>query len=87
MTNIEINNLINIINNATKAPWKSYIEGIDHYSGSNFIMTGEESNRDYDIESINIRNNDQDFIAMSRNFMPILIDEIIRLQKICYCNI
>ncbi len=30
-------------------------------------MTGEEENRDYDIEFISIKPEDQDFITMARN--------------------
>ncbi|SNR95843.1 hypothetical protein [Flavobacterium sp. ov086] len=86
MEALKLNEIINICNEATKAPWKSFIEGRDHESGSSFIMTGEESDRDYDIEFINIKNNDQDFIAMARNKMPDLVTEILRLQKILNDN-
>lgn len=41
----------------TKGPWVSYIEGRDHSSGSNFIMTGDENNRGEDIELIGAINN------------------------------
>jgi hypothetical protein len=82
MEALKLNEIINICNKATKAPWKSFIEGRDHESGSNFIMTGEESDRDYDIEFVNIKNNDQDFIAMARTHIPDLVAEILRLQKI-----
>lgn len=82
----ELKKIINICNKATKAPWNSFIEGRNHESGSNFIMTGEENERDYDIEFFNIRKDDQDFIAMSRNQVPKLVDEIIRLQKILKDN-
>lgn len=82
----ELENIINMYNKATKAPWNSFIEGRDNESGSNFIMTGEENERDYDIEFFNIRKDDQDFIAMSRNEVPKLVEEIIRLQKILKDN-
>lgn len=51
------------------------MEGRDFESGSNFIMTG-----DYDIEFVNIRQADQDFIAMARNVIPELINEIFKLN-------
>jgi hypothetical protein len=34
---------------ATPGPWRSYIEGRDHTSGSDFIMTGEGKSRSKDI--------------------------------------
>ncbi len=59
----------------------SYIEGRAHTSGSNFIMTGNKGSYDYDIES-NLREEDQDFIAMSHTVVPELIEEILRLRKL-----
>ena len=35
---------------ATPGPWKSFIEGRDHTSGSSFIITGTEKSRGRDIE-------------------------------------
>jgi len=86
MKNIDLNKIIDSHKKATKAPWTSYVEGRDHESGSSFIMTGEEKNRDYDIEFINIKIADQDFIAMARNSIHSLVEEIIRLQKILEDN-
>jgi hypothetical protein len=80
MTELELKNILEICNKATKTPWKSFVEGRDFTSGSNFIMTGEEPNRDYDIEFLNIKAEDQDFIAMARNIIPELINEIIKLK-------
>jgi len=80
MTKLELKNILEVCNKATVAPWISYIEGRDFESGSSFIMTGEKENRDYDIEFVNIRPEDQDFIAMARNVIPKLIDEIIKLN-------
>ncbi len=76
MTQLELENILEICNKATDAPWISYIEGRDFESGSSFIMTGGIENRDYDIEFIKIKPNDQDFIAMARNVIPKLIEEI-----------
>ena len=69
-----------ILNQVTKGPWTSIVEGRDQVSGSSFIMTGNEENRGYDIEFINIKESDQDFMALSRNISPELIDEIERLR-------
>ena len=60
---------------ATAGPWKSYIEGRDHTSGSNFIMTCGE-----DIELLGATGADQDFIAHARQDIPLLLAEIDRLM-------
>ena len=46
---------------ATLGPWKSYIEGREAMSGSDFIMTGGE-----DIYLTGATKADQDFIANAR---------------------
>lgn len=81
MTELELKNIIEICNKTTPPPWTSYIEGRDFDSGSSFIMTGEKESRDYDIEFISIKPQDQDFIAMARNAIPKLVDEIIKLKE------
>jgi len=81
MTRSELENILEICNKATVAPWTSYIEERDFDSGSSFIMTGENENRDYDIEFVKIKPEDQDFIAMARNIIPKLIDEIVILRS------
>lgn len=79
---MDLKEIIDIENKDTNMPWTSYTEGINNESGSSFIMTGGENDRDYDINFINIREADQNFIAMARNVVPELVDEILRLQKI-----
>ncbi len=66
---------------ASAGPWKSYVEGRDHTSGSDFIMTGEGVNRGDDIELSGASIADQDFIAHARQDLPALIKEIHRLKK------
>ena len=61
---------------ATPGPWKSYIEGRDHTSGSSFIMTSGE-----DIELTGATDADQDFIAHTRQDMPRLLAEVQRLRQ------
>ncbi|UCA62036.1 MULTISPECIES: hypothetical protein [Chryseobacterium] len=80
MTELELKDIIEICNKATPSPWTSCVEGRDFDSGSSFIMTGEEENRDYDIEFISIKPEDQDFIAMARNAIPLLVNEIAKLK-------
>lgn len=67
---------------ATPGPWKSFVEGRDHTSGSSFIMTGEGGSRGEDIELTGATIADQDFIAAARQNVPRLITEIRVLQKI-----
>ncbi|MBK1895629.1 hypothetical protein [Chryseobacterium paridis] len=81
MTELELKNILEICNKATAAPWTSYVEGRDFESGSSFIMTGKDEYRDYDIEFVKIKPEDQDFISMARNTIPVLIDEIIKLRS------
>ena len=67
---------------ATPGPWVSFVEGRDHTSGSNFIMTGERENRGEDIELSGATDADQDFIAHARQDIPMLLDEIARLKAL-----
>ena len=62
---------------ATPPPWKSFIEGRDHESGSNFIRTPNE-----DIELTGATHADQDFIASARQDVPALVAEVRRLRKL-----
>ena len=67
---------------ATPGPWKAYIEGRDHQSGSSFIMTGEGSTRGEDIELTGATHADYDFIAHARQDVPRLLAEIARLRRV-----
>jgi hypothetical protein len=67
---------------ATLGPWKSYVEGRDHTSGSSFIMTGTSERRGTDIELNGATQADQDFIASARQDVPDLINEIRRLRAL-----
>lgn len=77
LTDADLAAIKNRCNRATKGPWKSYVEGRDHSSGSNFIMTdGEDSY----LSGASIA--DQDFIAEARQDIPNLVAEIERLTKL-----
>jgi len=67
---------------ASNGPWKAYIEGRDHTSGSNFIMIGEGKHRKNDLEITGATIDDYDFIANARQDIPMLIEEILRLRKL-----
>ena len=61
----------------TEGPWVSYVEGRDHTSGSNFIMTNGE-----DIELLGASIDDQDFIAHAKQDIPKLLKEVERLKQL-----
>ena len=58
---------------AQNGPWQPYIEGRDHDSGNSFIMTGNDDNRGEDIEMTGATVADFDFIAHSKQDIPLLI--------------
>ena len=62
-------------------PWKAYIEGRNHESGSSFIMTGIGGNRGDDIELNGATMADYDFISNAKQDIPKLIAEIRKLKK------
>jgi len=68
--------------NATSGPWRSFIEGRDHTSGSSFIMTGSSESRCKNIELCGATTADQDFIAHARQDIPRLLAEVARLKAV-----
>lgn len=75
ITETELQEMLGRCNNATPGPWKSFIEGRDHWSGSDFIQTSGT-----DIELCGATHADQDFIAHARMDVPRLVEELKRLQ-------
>ena len=67
---------------ATPGPWTPYIEGRDHVSGSNFMMTGEGAVRGGDIALTGATEADYDFIAHARQDIPRLLEEVEGLRKL-----
>jgi len=59
----------------TGGEWRSFIEGRDHCSGSNFIQTDRN-----DIELTGATEADQDFIAAAHQDIPKLVAELRRLK-------
>lgn len=80
LTSEEVKQIRSRCDKATPGPWVSYIEGRDHTSGSNFIMTGTGPARGEDIELTGATVADQDFIAQARQDIPRLLTEIERLR-------
>ena len=66
---------------ASPGPWRSFVEGRDHTSGSSFIMVGEGGDRRDDIELTGAAIADHDFIAHARQDIPRLLEEIDRLRR------
>ena len=81
ITDEELTQIEKRANLAQAGPWKAYIEGRDHESGSDFIMTGTEGNRGEDIEMTEATDNDYGFIANARQDIPRLIKEIRELKS------
>jgi len=61
---------------ATPGPWKAYVEGRDHESGSSFIQTDRD-----DIEMTGATDGDYDFIASARQDIPRLVAEVRALRR------
>jgi len=76
LTQEELQKIKERADKAKAGPWISYIEGRDHMSGSNFIMTGIGEARGEDIELFGATVEDQDFIAHARQDIPKLLKEI-----------
>jgi len=78
MTDEELDDVERRCSAATPAPWKSYVEGRDHTSGSNFIDVGDGNG----IELSGATSADQDFIAHARQDVPRLVEEVRRLRAL-----
>jgi hypothetical protein len=77
MTEVEIAEMLKRCSAATPGPWTAYIEGRDHESGSDFVMTARD-----DIELSGASHADYDFIAHARQDIPRLIAEVRRLRAL-----
>ena len=76
LSDIELAEIRKRADNATKGPWKAFIEDRDFECGSSFIQTQER-----DIELTGATEADYDFIANARQDIPKLLDEIERLKQ------
>ncbi len=85
LTDAELDELRRLSEHAARAPWRAMVEGRDHTSGDSFIMIGREDDRAEDMyvsrESGPAPAADLDFIAAARNYLPRLLDEIMRLRS------
>ena len=76
LTDDDLKRIQELCDAATKGPWKAYVEGRDHESGSSFIQTSGS-----DIELTGATEADYDFIASAREDVPRLLAEVKKLQK------
>ena len=67
---------------ASPGPWKAFVEGRDHESGSSFIRVGDGAARRDDIELSGATPADYDFIAHARQDVPALVEEVRRLRTL-----
>jgi len=75
MTEEELLEIEKLCEAATAGPWRPFLEGRDHQSGSSFIRTGGD-----DIEMTGAKEADYDFIAGARQTVPRLLEEVRRLR-------
>jgi hypothetical protein len=75
MTDQELDQIRARCDRASPGPWKAWIEGRDHTSGSSFVQTGGN-----DIEMTGATDADYDFIAAARQDIPRLLEEVRRLR-------
>ena len=66
---------------ARPGPWRSYVEGRDHFGGSNVIVVGDGTHLSVDIEPLGATTGDQDFMAAARHDVPRLLAEVRRLRE------
>ena len=77
LTDSELARIQRLCDAATGGPWKAYIEGRDHESGSSFIQTAGT-----DIELTGASDADYDFIASARQDVPRLLREVRALRDL-----
>ena len=62
---------------ATRGPWISFVNRVDHHNGFDFVLVGMTGQMRFE----GITKEDQDFIAHARQDIPVLLEEINRLRK------
>lgn len=82
LTDQDLDEIRQRISRARPGPWRSFVEGRDHTSGSSFIKVGEGAERQEDIEMTGQTEGDQDFIAHARQDLPMLLAEVDRLRSL-----
>jgi hypothetical protein len=75
MTRDELLQILKRCEAATPSPWRSYVEGRDHDSGDSFIKA---PGKDIYLSGASLA--DQDFIAATRQDLPRLVNELLKLK-------
>jgi hypothetical protein len=87
ISDAELDALEALAEGAVKGPWKSYLEGRDHFAGDNFIRTGGDDTDGPDMyvqlyygtkPVIDVATHD--FVAAARQAIPRLVAEVRRLR-------
>lgn len=81
MTDEELDEIERRCAAARPGPWTSFVEGRDHFGGSNMIRVTDDDNSQADIELLGATVADQDFIAGARQDVPRLLAELRRLRQ------
>lgn len=82
LTDEELEAIARRVAAAQPGPWRSFVEGRDHTSGSSFIKAGAGTSRGEDIELTGATVGDQDFMAAARQDVPLLLNEIRMLKDL-----
>ena len=77
MTKDELDEIRARCDRAAPGPWRAWVEGRDHSSGSSFVQTSGT-----DVEMSGASADDYDFIAHARQDVPRLLAEIHRLRAL-----
>lgn len=80
ITDEDLEEILRLASGSVAGPWKSYIEGRDHYAGDDFIMTGGP---DMYVGLYGYKASwrpTMDFIAATKQMVPRLVNEIYRLR-------
>lgn len=83
LTDAELSELERLVNRASPAPWIASVEGRDHTSGADVILVGDPREEDMYVsrDSRPASQDDLDFIAAARTYMPKLLAEVRRLRR------
>jgi hypothetical protein len=77
MTDKELDEIRERCDRSSPGPWKAWVEGRDHTSGSSIVQTAAD-----DIEMSGATEADYDFIANARQDIPRLLEEVRRLRAL-----
>jgi hypothetical protein len=84
LTDEVLRELLRLSETADASPWVSWVEGRDFLGGDSFIQVGPDGSRSTDIyvtrDSLPADAAELDVIAAARTYLPLLVDEVVRLR-------